>query len=325
MVKRSKEFLEYSKEELRQLEKMYRSKDLTEETEEIILRRQRFQVEQGEFSLKDAELRRDQTLKVDLPRREEQVREHAVKQAIDLAKARALFPLSLNQKRLTLAKLKHEHTKSAEKLADLRSDREALAVHAPADGIVYFGRCERGNWSAAAATAQKLRKGGVIAPDEVFITVVVARPIDVRASVDEKDLAALARPAQLSGLVVPAFDPARHLRGRLASILPVPHEAGKFEAKVDVELGDDHTTIKPGMACTVKFVPYRKDDVLSVPASAVLEETSEDAIASYVYLAKADKAGKFPKRSVKIGRSSGGKTEILEGLVEGDEILTSKP
>jgi multidrug efflux pump subunit AcrA (membrane-fusion protein) len=37
MVKRSVEFLEYAKEELRQLEKMYRSKDLTEETEEIIL------------------------------------------------------------------------------------------------------------------------------------------------------------------------------------------------------------------------------------------------------------------------------------------------
>ena len=99
-VKRSVEYLEYAKEELRQLEKMYRSKDLTEETEEIILRRQRFQVESGEFSLKDAELRRDQTLKVDLPRQEQHVRENAVKLAIDLEKARALLPLNLNQKRL---------------------------------------------------------------------------------------------------------------------------------------------------------------------------------------------------------------------------------
>ena len=88
-VKRSVEFLEYSKEELRQLEKMYRSKDLTEETEEIILRRQRFQVEMGEFNLKEAELRRDQTLKIDLPRQEERLRESAVKQSIDLEKARA--------------------------------------------------------------------------------------------------------------------------------------------------------------------------------------------------------------------------------------------
>ena len=324
-VKRSKEFLEYSKEELRQLEKMYRSKDLTEETEEIILRRQRFQVESGEFSLKQAELQRDQVLKVDLPRKEVQVRENAVKQSIDLAKARALLPLNLNQKRLTLAKLKHDLTKSAEKLADLRLDREALAVHAPADGIVYFGRCERGNWSAAAAMAQKLHKGGVISPDEVFITVVMARPVDVRATIEEKDLAVLTRPTELNGLVVPTFDPEHRLRARLVSVLPVPREAGKFEAKMAVELGEDQTAIKPGMACTVKFVPYRKDDVLTVPASAVSEDGSEDAIASYVYLAKAEKGGKFPKRQVRIGRTGGGRTEILEGLVEGDEILTTKP
>ena len=54
MVKQSGEYLDYAKEELRQLEKMYRSKDLTEETEEIILRRQRFQVDSREHYLKEA-------------------------------------------------------------------------------------------------------------------------------------------------------------------------------------------------------------------------------------------------------------------------------
>jgi multidrug efflux pump subunit AcrA (membrane-fusion protein) len=324
-IKRSTEYLEYSKEELRQLEKMYRSKDLTEETEEIILRRHRFQVETGEFSLKEAELHRDQVLKVDLPRREEQVRENAVKQSIDLAKARALLPLNLNQKRLVLAKLKHDHAKSAEKLADLRHDQDAMTVHAPAAGIVYFGRCERGNWPAAVATAQKLHKGGVIAPDEVFITVVAARPVDVRATVEEKDLAALIQPRELKGLVIPAFDPALRLPARLASVLPVPREAGKFEAKVAFELGEDKAAIKPGMACTVKFVPYRNDDALTVPATAVFEDDRAEPVSSYVYLAKAEKGGKFPKRQIKIGKTASGKTEILDGLVEGDEILISKP
>ena len=91
-VKQSGEYLEYAKEELRQLEKMYRSKDLTEETEEIILRRQRFQVDSREHFLKEAELLRDQKLKIDLPRQEERLRENAVKQAIDLEKARSLSP-----------------------------------------------------------------------------------------------------------------------------------------------------------------------------------------------------------------------------------------
>ena len=230
MVKEYSEWLAYSREELRQLEKMYRSKDLTEETEEIILRRQRFQIEMYENYLKEAELRRDQTLKVHLPRQDQQVRENVVKQAIELERARALLPMNLNQKRLALAKLKHDRDKGAEKLAELRSDREAMTVRAPADGLVYYGRPERGQWTSASAAAQKLHKGGIISPDEVFITVVAARPIDIRATVEEKDLAALSRPAELKGRVTPTSDPDLHLAARLASILTVPREAGKFEA-----------------------------------------------------------------------------------------------
>jgi len=323
-VKRSGEFLEYSKEELRQLEKMYRSKDLTEETEEIILRRQRFQVEMGEFNLKEAELQRNQTLKIDLPRQEERVRENAIKQSIDLEKARTLLPLNVNLKRRALAKLKHDQAKSAEKLADLRQDRDALTVHAPADGLVYYGRCERGHWLAS-ATAQKLHRGGVIAPDEVFITVVAPRPLDIRATVDEKDLHALIERQELKGLVTPAFDPARRLPARLTSVLPVPREAGKFEAVIAVEIGADQAAIKPGMACTVKFVPYRREDALTVPSTAVFEDDSAETLINYVYLAKLDNDGKYPKRQVKTGKTAGGKTEILDGLALRDEVLTSKP
>ena len=136
-----------------------------------------------------------------------------MKQAIDLERARALLPLNLNQKRLAIAKLKHDRDKGAEKLAELRSDREAMTVHAPADGLVYYGRPERGQWSSAGAAAQKLHKGGVVPPDEVFITVVAARPFDIRAVVEEKDLAALSRPAELTGGSSPPSDPDLRLTG----------------------------------------------------------------------------------------------------------------
>ncbi|MGO9465208.1 MAG: efflux RND transporter periplasmic adaptor subunit [Isosphaeraceae bacterium] len=324
-VKRSNEYLEYAKEELRQLEKMYRSKDLTEETEEIILRRQRFQVENSEFALKETELHRDQTLKVDLPRQEERAREGAVKHAIDLEKARATLPLNLNQKRLAAAKLKHELAKGAEKLADLRHDREAMTVHAPADGLVYFGRCDHGHWTSAAAVSSKLHKGGTIMPDEVFMTIVAPRPLDIRATIEEKDLAALTQRALLKGLVTSTLDPARRLPARLSSVVPVPHEAGKFEAVIAVEIGEDLALLRPGMACSIKFVPYRKDDALTVPATAVFEDESDDALFHYVYLARADRNARHPRRRVTTGKTAEGKTEILAGLAEGDEILTAKP
>jgi multidrug efflux pump subunit AcrA (membrane-fusion protein) len=76
------------------------------------------------------------------------------------------------------------------------------------------------------------------------------------------------------------------------------------------------------MTCNVKFVPYRKTDALTVPASAVFEDDSAEE-AHYVYL---HVPGAKPlKRLVKVGKTAGDRTEILDGLREGDMIRTSKP
>jgi multidrug efflux pump subunit AcrA (membrane-fusion protein) len=323
-VKSANEYLEYNKEELRQLEKMYRSKDLTEETEEIILRRTRFQVESSEVRLREAELRRDATLKVDLPRREIKAREAAVRHSLELQKARASLPLTLSQKRLSLAKLRHDHARAVEKLADLRKDRELLTVHTPADGLVYYGRSEHGHWPTAAATGAKLRKGGVIAADEVFITIVAPRPLVVRATVDEKDLHQVSGQSELKGRVIPAANPELSLAAHLTGLVPVPRESGKFDVNADVDAGPEASLIKPGMACTVKFTTHRSPDALLVPSSAVFEDEAEDGTISHVVYLPA-KDGKPERRIVKTGKSAAGKTVILEGLHAGDEILTSKP
>jgi multidrug efflux pump subunit AcrA (membrane-fusion protein) len=75
----------------------------------------------------------------------------------------------------------------------------------------------------------------------------------------------------------------------------------------------------PGMACTVKFTAYRKKDALLVPTTAVFSD--DDGESHYVYLA--GERGKH--HAVKVGKSHDGKTEIVEGLREGEEILASKP
>jgi multidrug resistance efflux pump len=323
-VKSATEYLAYAREELRQLEKMYRSKDLTEETEEIILRRNRFQVESSEFRLKEAELRRDASLKVELPRREIQAREKAVQQALELQKARAMLPLTFTQKKVALAKLQHDHSRATEKLADLRHDRDAMTVHAPADGLVYFGRHEGGNWPHAAAMASKLRKGGTIMAEEAFITVVSHRPLIVRALVPEKELHQLAGRDELKGRAVPVVDASLNLPARLTRVVSVPREAGKFEVLADVEPGADAAIVKPGMACTLKFTTYRAGSALSVPASAVSDEEAEDgSVVHVVFLAA--KEGKPERRVVKVGQTGSGKTEIRSGLHAGEQVLTSKP
>ena len=99
---------------------------------------------------------------------------------------------------------------------------------------------------------------------------------------------------------------------------------GKFDVIADVELAPDAAFIKPGMACSLKFTTYRAHEALTVPSSAVFEDEADDGTMNHVvYLP--GKEGKPEKKTIKTGKTAGGKTEILAGLLAGDEILSSKP
>jgi multidrug resistance efflux pump len=319
-VKSAANYLQYAKEELRQLEKMYRAKDLTEETEEIILKRQRDAVERSQFYLQSAELDRDLALKLLLPRRDVSMRENAQKQALALDKAKATLPLAVRQKHLALAKLRYDRDKAGDKLSKLQKDRAVMTVKSPADGIVYYGKCSRGQWSTASGMASRLLRGGTVSADEVILTVVKPRPQFVRAAVEEKDLHLLRCGMPVKAVPVPYPD--LKVPAKVAELSAIPVTPGNFEARVSLDLPQDAPAVVPGMACSVKVVAYAKPDALTLPSSAVfVEELDEDS--HYVYLPSKD--GVPEKRPVVIGRQSGDKTEVLKGLHEGDEVLQQKP
>ncbi len=319
-LKSSQHWLEYAEEELRQLEKMYKADDLTEETEEIILKRARRSVESARFSLERTKLRTDRTLKVMLPRQEEELTEAARRQTLATDKARATLPTLLSQKSLEYDKLQFAQKKSDDRLAKLKKDREAMIVKSPADGIVFFGKCVRGKWSGGTTMAQQLRQGGTLSPGQVFITVVQPDRVFVRTEIPEKELQNT-RPGVI-GKVVPTAYPDTRLSARVERVSPIPIAAGKFDGRITLSRRDHQPALGPGMACTVKLIAYQKPDAITIPASAVFaEELDEEK--RYVYLAKP--AGQHEKHPVTVGKKTEKKVEILEGLKPGDEILLKKP
>src|SRR5207248_8530036 len=119
-------------------------------------------------------------------------------------------------------------------------------------------------------------------PHEVLLTIVKARPIFVRATVDEKDLPLVKAGAK--GKVVPTSDPDLKLPARVEKVSEVPVAAGTFEARIALDGHADKVALMPGMACTVKLAPYAKSDVVVVPAGAVFADELDDD-KHYVYLA----------------------------------------
>jgi multidrug efflux pump subunit AcrA (membrane-fusion protein) len=320
-LKSTEERLKYSKEELRQLEKMYKDKDLTEDTEEMILQRTRFEVEGAEFYVRSSKINTEETLTKEIPRREVTIKEAATKATLALQKAKGTLPIQLEQKRLALAKQKNDLVQSRRKNKELVADRDSFTILAPADGILYYGRELDGNWTTGALSG-KLTAGSQIAPAEIALTVVEPRPIAFRASVEEKQLHLVHD--GLKGFVEPNGYPDARLPVALPSFSPVP-ENGKFEALFDVTLNNGDPTLLPGMTGSVTVNIYKTETALTVPQATVFRD---DDGSRYVWLVKKDAGTDKPKpgkRTVKIGRTGDGKIEILDGLSEGDEVRTSKP
>jgi multidrug efflux pump subunit AcrA (membrane-fusion protein) len=309
---RSANYLAYAEEELKQLKKMYAADDITEETEEIILRRAQDSVNSARHSLSGARIRSETELNVTIPRTERSRKEDELRKRLALGKARTSTKTDLKQKTLALDKQSVQHQLAEEALAKLKADRALMSIKTPAGGVVYYGSFNRGVWSGLKLVEPKLRVRGKLTPNAVFMTIVDPGTLLIRASLNEKDLRRVR--AGTTGEAIPEADPDDKLAVTVASVSPVPIAPGKFGVVFRAAKSGEMQLV-PGMSCKLTLAVYENKKALAVPAKAVFDDGAEKV----VYL----KGGK--KKVVTTGQTDGGKIEVLKGLKAGDEILLEKP
>ncbi len=257
-LQNAKNFLDYQSEELKQLEAMYEADDLTEETEEIVLKRTRNTVKTAEFSLERAKLSYDREMKMELPRTEHRYQVAVKEAAIELARAKETIPAALEAARLKLAKQRLSMAKSETKLKRMLEDRKTMTIKSPAKGVVYYGQCKKGKWSDSSTLATSLRKGGSLKSGQVFMTIVKMRPLHITTAVTEKDLRHIEEGLEVS-VKATAF-PDLELTGEIEEVSAIPVASGRFAVTVSVDLPKD-TKVVPGMSCSVEYeVPSDEDD-----------------------------------------------------------------
>jgi HlyD family secretion protein len=311
---------QYAEEELRQLQKMYEADELTEETEEIILKRSRFQAELSRFSYELSKIEHKRLLETELARRDEQIKESAKLTSLGWQKARVTLPAALKQQRILVEQQRVSQQRAQEKLDELLADREAMRVTAPIGGVVYYGQATRGKFSSADSIADDLVRGGSLSVNKVFMTIVQPRPVFVRASLPERNLEYVA--AGLKGTVRPTGFSNVRLTGIVERVSPVPISPGTFEARVTVAAEEGSEPIMPGMSCKVKFLGYVKKNALTLPPKAVGTDPLDDAKHYVMMLTKDDQQ---KKRPVTVGKKTDDAIEMLKGLKEGDEVLAEFP
>jgi Cu(I)/Ag(I) efflux system membrane fusion protein len=134
------------------------------------------------------------------------------------------------------------------------------------------------------------------------------------ADVFEQDLAQI-RPGQSAKITVQAY-PARVFDGRVAFVYPTVN-AQTRTAKVRIEVPNPDLLLKTDMYATVEIAaPAEIATVLAVPDSAVLDTGTRQTVL-------VDRGeGRFEPRAVKLGARADGYVVVLEGLREGEKVVT---
>jgi HlyD family secretion protein len=179
--------------------------------------------------------------------------------------------------------------------------RRKLSVRAPFDGIITKKSVEAGETK--------------IAGSPLFV---LADPSDtyIEAEIDETESARV-RVGMKCRLLPDAYQ-GRSFEGRVTEVMPVV-EASKEVSRANVVRVvpvSPPVLFRLGMSADVEVLVGRKDDVLQVPSSAVMEREGK----KFVYVVA---GGKIARRDVATGIGNWDRTEILSGLSAGDPVVVS--
>ena len=307
---------ENQKAELEQLSRMYKAEELNEQSEEIVLQRQRMAFKIAQYDYDFAKARNEWTNKMFIPRIEEDYKDTFDKDMAAIEQEVAELELTRKTMDIERRKLNIQYTKTVKKFNDLKADGELFELKAPKDGIVLYGSLENGTWVNYAKSLAYLQPGTEIPRETVFMTIVNPEKVFLKLTISESCYARLA--VRQKGWFVAASWPEVEIPAEVTSLDSVISGTEYYgTASIDLPPG---MQLVPGLKGKMTIAAVRKSTALLVPATAV---DRDDDLQRFVYVL--DEAKNEPvKKPVKIGIKTGEKLEILDGLSDGMIILEDR-
>jgi HlyD family secretion protein len=240
--------LENAEEELAQLEKMYQEDDLTEESEEIVLKRARQAVDQARFRLESSELQTKQTLEKAIPRSTAD-QESALARA-ELAYESAVGDLDFARSRreIEMTKERQKFKEQETKLNDLRAERKRMVITAPQAGFFVHGALTRGAISDKPSTVET---GSIVTAEQVIGTVIPSKPLQLRLSVAEDQWRHI-KVGNKAAVILSAY-PDQPLEATVKSVDSFPYISKQFDCVLSVKLAKLADAVIPTMNARAEF------------------------------------------------------------------------
>jgi hypothetical protein len=152
-----------------------------------------------------------------------------------------------------------------------------------------------------------------VTPGQTLYKVAELSTVWVEADLYEQDLPQI-RVGQRATVALDAY-PGETFEGRATYVYPFVEEKSRT-VKVRFQFANAGGRLKPGMYANVQLRGAGGKG-LSVPTNAILDSGTQQI----VFVTTGD--GVFSPRTVKIGRRSADRTEVLQGLKEGEQVATN--
>ena len=308
-----RDFLKNQEEELAQLEKMYGEDDLTEETEEIVLRRTRRSVERARKNLAWREIRHKYYLEVVFPREDEKLDTAMRKAKLRLEQETKTQEIDKRAADLNREKARLDLEAKKRSLAELEEDREQMVLKAPRAGLAVAGRLNNGAWQGIREDEISFEAGDKVKPGQVLYTLFTANHLHLAASIGQGDLddVVAGQPAWFElGLGDDDL-----FRAEVERVGRFPRD-DKYEVRLRLARGD--ARFQAGQKAKVTVLGKTAPVSVHVPKDAVARQGKK----AYVHVAK---DGGFAWQEVETGDAIGDRIAITKGLEPGTRIAAKAP
>ncbi len=254
-LKSSQMSLENAMEELKQLEQMYKEDDLTEESEEIVLKRTKQSVEFAEFRFDGTKISTERTIQQSIPRKDASEKEALERAELAFQKSMEELQRSRDRKEIEMAQKRDQFMEQQHKFEELLNERKRMVWQSPIDGIVLHGTLNRGK---LAEKPSALKAGSKVSADQVVVTVVSPAKLQVRIDLDEK-VVGLVKPTTKCKIVPRAY-PETHLDGTVKSVSSVPYAGSRFDCVVTFKPNKSTPVLLPTMGCDIEFAADKETE-----------------------------------------------------------------
>ncbi len=215
----------------------------------------------------------------------------------------ALFQRNLGS-RQTYESAKTQFESAKAQLDQAKLDLSYTAIKAPIEGIM---------------TLRNIEVGNMVTNNQVVASVAKFDPLLARIQVTEKDFGKITV-GQTARITVEAA-PEREFTGTVKMISPVVDpESGTVKVTVEIPRIDE-SLLRPGMFASVYIITETRRNTLVIPKRALVLEGEGNQVFTFETDPESGR-GQAQRKRIEIGFTDSDRLEILNGLSEGEQVIT---